>query len=43
VATLKNPVLITDNFAVMKQITDYAKNQTVMALINKQKKTTEYD
>jgi methylase of polypeptide subunit release factors len=43
VAILHNPVLITDHFAVMKQITDYAKNQTVMALINKQKKTTEYD
>lgn len=42
VATLNNPVLVTDHLKVIQDVTDYARQQTVLALIGKQHKITEY-
>lgn len=42
VATLPNPVLVTDSYKA-HQITDYIKRETTLALMNKSRKITEYD
>lgn len=43
VATLHNPVLVSDFPKAVKEITDYANQQVAIALIGKLNKTTEYN